>query len=470
MSMKVRRSRAASIGGFLLAACIAVTAVPPAPTVARAAARGSAPNVLIIVTDDQRADTLKVQQHTRRLIREKGVRFTDAYTTTPTCCPARATIFTGRYPHNHGVRTNDGTTTENLDHSTTLQAYLQGIGYRTALFGKYLNGWNRSTNPPHFDRWAFFSGRDGYYFGSRWNVDGKQRYVSRYSTSFIRRQALDFIGSAEARRRPWLTFLTTAAPHAPFTPQRRYRGADVPPFEVTPAMQEEDRSDKPPYVQAVDRPVGLAREVNRGQLRTLLSVDDLVRSVIEKLVRTKQAEDTLIIYMSDNGYLHSEHRLTGKTAPYLPSIKIPLVMRFPGRVSPGTDERLVSNIDVAPTVLDAVGIEPPTDPPMDGRSLLDRTWERDHLLLEYFRRIRRGTPEWGATLTKEDQYIEYYEDGGRINAIFREYYDLVTDPYQLENPLGNQDPADDPLLFPLRAQQLDEDRQCEGTTGPNACP
>ena len=107
---------------------------------------------------------------------------------------------------------------------------------------------------------------------------------------------------------------------------------------------------------------------------------------------------------------------------------------------------------------------------MDGRSLLDPTWTRDHLLLEYYRRSSRATPEWGATLTKEDEYVEYYEDGGRINAIFREYYDMIRDPYQLENSLGNNDPSDDPLTFPLRAQQLDQDRNCAGTAGENACP
>jgi arylsulfatase A-like enzyme len=467
-----RRPSIALLVGVVIASSGLFVDVPRLTRPARAAARAGSPNVLVIVTDDQRADSMKMMSATRRLIRRRGVKFPYAYTTTPTCCPARASIFTGRYPHNHEVRTNDGTTTDNLDHTTTLQAYLQEAGYRTALFGKYLNGWNGDSSPPYFDRWAFFSGRArGYYFGNQWNIDGKRRFVNAYSTRFIQKKTLEFIGSREARKNPWLTFVTTAAPHAPFTPQEKYLRAKVPEFRVTPAMTEEDRTDKPAYVQEISRSVRDGKRVRKGQLRTLLSVDDLVASVFEKLRRTGQASNTIVFFLSDNGYMHSEHGLTGKTAPYLPSVQIPMLLRAPGRIQRGaTDERMVANIDIAPTVMDAVGLEPPEDQPMDGRSLLDPTWKRDRLLLEYFRRIDRGTPEWGATLTKEDQYVEYYEDGGRINATFREYYNLLLDPHQLENSLGNEDPADDPLTFPLRAQQLDQDRNCRGTTGDNACP
>lgn len=473
MALARRRPSIAVVLGVVFTASFGAFAdSPPLTRSAQAAAEGDAPNVLIIVTDDQRHDSMEPLRDTQRLIADRGVKFPHAYTTTPTCCPARASIFTGRYVHNHEVRTNDGTTTDNLDHSTTLQAYLQDAGYRTALFGKYLNGWRHDSPPPYFDRWAFFAGHvRGYYYGNEWNINGKQRFVGTYSTRFIEKQALDFIGDDAARKRPWLAYLTTAAPHAPFTPQDKYRRTPISEFEPNPAMLEEDRTDKPAYVQDVTRGLDRGARVRRGQLRTLYSVDDLVESVFGTLKRTGQADNTVVFFLSDNGYMHGEHRLTGKTTPYLPSVRIPMLLRVPGRVQPGTiDDRLVANIDVAPTVLDAVGLEPPQDPPMDGRSLLDVSWNRDHLLLEYFRRINRGTPEWGATLTKEDQYVEYYNDGGRINATFREYYNLVLDPYQLENSLGNNDPSDDPLTFPLRARQLDEDRNCVGTTGENACP
>lgn len=471
LARRRRPSIAVALGVVIASSGVFVDA-PRLSRPAQAAPRGSPPNVVIIVTDDQRYDALKPLRDTRRLIARKGVKFSQAYTTTPTCCPARASIFTGRYAHNHDVRTNDGSTTDNLDHTTTLQAYLQEAGYRTAMFGKYLNGWNLDSPPPYFDEWAIFGGRtSGYYYGTDWNVNGRRRFIETYSTRFIQRLALDFIGSPESRRRPWLTYVATAAPHAPFTPQPKYRRAEVPEFEPNPAMLEEDRTDKPLYVQETTRSLRRGARVRRGQLRTLLSVDDLVESVFRKLRRTGQASNTIVFFLSDNGYMQAEHRLTGKTTPYLPSVRIPMLLRAPGQTQPGiTDDRLVANIDVAPTVMDAVGLEPPLTPPMDGRSLLDPTWARDRLLLEYFRRADRGTPEWGATLTKEDQYVEYYEDGGRINATFREYYNLILDPFQLENSLGNSDPTDDPVAFPLRAQQLDQDRNCVGTTGDNACP
>ena len=473
--MALARKRRPSIAVVLGVVFIASFGAFDAPRLARpaeAAARGASPNVLIVVTDDQRHDALGTLRDTRRLIARRGARYPHAYTTTPTCCPARASIFTGRYAHNHEVRTNDGTTTNNLDHTTTLQAYLQEAGYRTAVFGKYLNGWDVDSDPPYFDRWAIFTGpARGYYSGNNWNIDGSRRVVTTYSTRFIQRKALDFIGSSETKGRPWLAYVTTAAPHAPFTPQKRYERARVPEFQPNPAMNEKDRTDKPPYVQEMRKGLRRGERVSKAQLRTLLSVDDLVEAVFEELTRTGQASNTVVFFLSDNGYMQGEHRLDGKTAPYLPSVRIPMLLRAPGQIEPGTvDDRLVANIDVAPTVMDAVGLDPPQDPPMDGRSLLDASWVRDHLLLEYFRRINRGTPEWGSTLTKKDQYVEYYDDGGRINAIFREYYDLVADPFQLENALGNDDPADDPLTFPLRARQLDQDRNCVGTTGDNACP
>ncbi|HJR44033.1 MAG TPA: sulfatase [Actinomycetota bacterium] len=467
-----RRRRMA--GAVLVLALLSglLTEVPRGPRAARADDRPLRPNVLIVVTDDQRYDSTGVENHLRRFLGEKGRTFPNAFTTTPTCCPARASIFTGRYVHNHGLRTNDGSTTPNLDHSTTLHAYLQEHGYTTALFGKYLNGWDEFEDPPFFDRYAFFShNAQGYYFGNTWNVQGKVRFVTRYSTSFIENKVVDFVTSRRARRNPWLSYVWTSAPHAPFTPQRKYLRARVSDFNRTPAMEEEERSDKPDYVQSRDVTHRRVARLRKGQLRTLMSVDDMIANVHRALRRTGQARNTLVIYVSDNGYMYGEHGLQGKTAPYLPSVRIPFLLRFPGRVGGGTvDERLVANIDIAPTVMQAVGLAPPQDPPMDGRSVLNPTWERDRLLLEYFHRARRGTPDWASTITPTEQYTEYYEEGSSEVASFREYYDFIADPYQLENLLGNDDPTDDPLGFPLMSQQLARDRRCVGTEGDNACP
>lgn len=428
------------------------------------------PNVLIVVTDDQRFDSLGVMPKTRRLVTDKGTRFTNAFATTPACCPSRASIFTGRYVHNHGVLTNDGTTTSDLDHTTTLQARLQENGYKTAIFGKYLNGWDITRRPPHFDRWAISGAvSDLYYRNNGWNIQGAVKTIGRYATHFIKRKTVEFIGSSTARRHPWLAYTTFTAPHAPFQPERKYARAPVPSFVPNPAVQEEDRSDKPPWVQERETPLSVVKRQRRGQMRTLMSVDDAIARIVRELRETGQAGNTIIFFISDNGYLHGEHSLQGKTTPYMPSVRVPLLLRWPAGVPQGaTDDRLVANVDVAPTVMDALDL--PVDPlEMDGRSLLDLSWERDRLLLEYWARSGRNTPDWGGMITSDHQYMEYYEDedfGGE--PIFAEYYNISLDPYQLENLIPHVPGR--PATLPVVSQQLDADRNCRGIEGPEACP
>lgn len=432
-----------------------------------AAAAEERPNVLIIITDDQRFDSLIVQPKTQRLLAGNGIRFSNAFATTPACCPSRASIFTGRYVHNHGVLRNNGAATANLDQTTTLQARLGEEGYKTALFGKYLNRWDVHEPPPYFDRWAMAAGHR--YRGSIWNVQGDVRIVRKYATRFIEEQTTNFIISDTARQYPWLAYVTFTAPHAPFTPERKYAAASVPPFVPNPAVEEEDRSDKPPWVQERDTRPATVKRQRDGQMRTLMSVDDSVRKLIRALRATGQATNTLVFFMSDNGYLHGEHSLQGKTTPYLPSVRIPLLLRWPAGAARGaTDDRIVANIDIAPTVMDALDLPVSADE-MDGRSLLDPSWSRDRLLLEHWARAKRTTPDWGGLLTPDHQYVEYYEDedfGG--DPIFAEYYDLDMDPYQLENLIP--DVPTGTATLPVISQQLDADRNCRGTEGPSACP
>jgi N-acetylglucosamine-6-sulfatase len=170
--------------------------------------------------------------------------------------------------------------------------------------------------------------------------------------------------------------------------------------------------------------------------------------------------------MSDNGYLWGEHGLalnSGKRPPYVPSVKIPMVLRWPGRVPAGeTTRRLAANIDVAVTALDAAGVESRPRWPLDGRSLL-RDRARRRLLLEYWVDVGR-TPEWAATQTAAYQYIEYYEEDGSTVA-FREYYDLLGDPWELRNLLADRGRRNDPNVDYL-SERLDEDRRCEGAECP----
>lgn len=433
----------------------------------RADAAEDRTNVLVIVTDDQRFDSLEVLPKTQRLLSDNGTRFTNAFATTPACCPSRASIFTGRYVHNHGVFTNNGAATVNLDQTTTLQARLQEHGYKTALFGKYLNRWDVNEPPPYFDRYTVAAGHA--YRNALWNIQGRPTIVRKYSTRFIEEQALGFLTSGSARRNPWLAYVTFTAPHAPFAPERKYRRAPVPRFEPDPSVFEEDRSDKPPWVQERNTPMSTVRRQRRGQMRTLMSVDDSVRNLMQALARTGQASNTLVFFISDNGYLHGEHSLQGKTTPYLPSVRVPLMLRWPvGSPRGVVDDRIVANIDIAPTVMDALDL-PVSGDEMDGRSLLDASWERDRLLLEHWARAKRTTPDWSGLVAPDHQYVEYYEDqdvGGE--PIFAEYYNIAADPYQLDNLVP--DAPTGTATMPMLSQRLAEDRECRGTQGPGACP
>jgi arylsulfatase A-like enzyme len=428
------------------------------------------PNVLIIVTDDQQAhQTLGVMPATRRWFVEEGTRFRTAFATTPQCCPSRATIFSGRYAHNHGVRRNR--VPENLDQELTLQRYLDEAGYETALFGKFLTNWRIADEPAHFDRFAFPQSNSSY-SDIDWNVNGQIEHIDAYSTDYIRKNALDFIRDAEGDDdRPWFMYLSTRAPHSPYTPEPKYANASVPRWRRSPATRERNLSDKPPFV------VGFVRDSNytpvrvnalrREQLRTLMSVDDLIAGVMEELRATDEDDHTLAILLSDNGYMWFEHRLAGprygKRLPYEGSVRIPLLMRWAGRVEGGAiDDRLASAADIAPTVLDAAGLSAAVEVPLDGRSLLSPV-DRPRLLLEHWPDLRSDVPKWAALRSETYLYVEYYRPGGKPS--FAEYYDLVSDPWQLRNLLGDDDRTNDPNVEVL-SKRLKGARRCSGQTCP----
>lgn len=440
-----------ALTSLLAAACLCL----PLPVASvRAAAQTSLladpakPNVIVIVTDDQR-EGLEVMPKTRAAIAE-GRGYPNSFVTTPLCCPARASIMTGRYVHNHGVRSNGENDWRDLDHSTALQSYLQDAGYRTALFGKFLNHWPVRTAPPDFDEWALLpdvTGRLGYY-DSRWNVDGAIRKISRYSTHYLSERTVSFVeGQESVDDEPWYVYLATGAAHRSFVAEPKYRTATVPRWLGNPAVFEKDKSDKPTYVRNADFSFKEGKAVRAKQLRTLMSVDDMIGRIIETI--DALGEDTLILFTSDSGYLWGEHGLTNKQVPYEDSIENVMWMRWLGHASAMTDDRLTSNIDIAPTIAAATGITMSTD----GRDLLDPSWTRDRVLLEYFGDEHAPTiPSWASTRTEDGQYIEYYGAGGDV--IDREFYDLIADPWQLTNLKTAPDST--------WSTRLTADRRCSG--------
>lgn len=470
---RFRKSSALVLGGALLTAGIAAWAIvsmaSPSPE-GRAPSRSDAadnpgenndrPNILVIVTDDQRWDSLATMPKTRRWFGRGGTRFTRALVTTPTCCPARASIWTGNYSHNHGVLDTRGPRYP-LDHSRTLQKYLSEAGYRTGIFGKYLNRWPKAENPPYFDEWAIFNDVALYsYYGGTWNVNGQLEKIDSYSTDYVQSSAVDFIRDAGDDPRPWFMYVTPLAPHEPTTAAPKYANAPVPPWKKTPALWEEDLSDKPSYLELRTRPRDEVRRLRKRQVRSLMSVDDMVDSILVSLRDSGQLSDTLAIFTSDNGYNLGEQGVVAKRYPYSASVRVPMLARWPGHFEKGLkDDRLVANIDLAPTIFEATSVDPQHS--VDGRSLLAPD-ERDEILLEMWSAVPDLSPPWAALLSRNYEYVEYYdeEDG---EPIFREYYDLARDPWQLDNLLAGGSPSG--LDIGALSLRLERISGCMGTEG-----
>ncbi len=450
---------------ILLAAGLVALVACTDPAGSEQAGEPDRPNILIIITDDQPLDTLDVMPDTKRFFVRGGSTLAHAFATNPVCCPARATLMTGRYTHNNGVRSNEDV--DQLDMDTTLQAHLREAGYYTALYGKFLNRWHE--DPPHFDRWGVITGRYRY-FDESWNIDGERTPVEGYWTDLLAEHSTVFLSEADAERddQPWLLYISIPAPHSPYKPSPAYEDAEVPPWDPSPAVGEQDKSDKPPYVHAEERTLRRAKRVRELQLQTLMSVDDLVADVMGMLDELGE-DNTLAIFMSDNGYLWGEHDLMGahlsKGNPYTRSVQIPVFLRWPGQIDEGTvDRRLVGLIDLAPTIYEAVGIEPRADVPHDGRSLLQE-WSRPHILNEYRQKTdehRSTVPDWTSLRTKRYSYVEY-TSGDEI--VFREYYDLRADPHELRNLLGDDNPSNDPDVAELHTLLL-QAQTCAGATCP----
>ena len=398
------------------------------------------PNVLLIVADDMRPDSLWAMSRLGELA-ERGVTFTLAFATTPLCCPSRASIMTGLYAHHHGVLANDPPLggVEAFDPRSTLATWLQAAGVRTGLAGRYLNGYESLEVPPGWDFWFAlwqYTEEHGNYFNFRVTDRGERRYFGSapeaYSTRVLGEQALRFL--EEDRGRPFMLMLTPRTPHNPATPDPADSGAfkdlDLP---LPPSYNEENVRDKPAWVRNFARLGEAKREriesLRRRQLESLLSLDRAIASIVEALRVDGRLGRTWIIFTADNGLTLGEHRLdVGKSCPYEECVRVPLVVVPPaGTAVPRSDDHLVANIDLAPTIAAIMGVEPGA--PTDGRSLLPllsdpaAPW-RDALLLEQ-RRDDQGK-SFVALRTSDRKYVRYADDG-------EELYDHTTDPYELNN-------------------------------------
>ena len=447
----------------------ALTAAPAAgrvvsPTPYRRRRSDHRPNILLVLTDDQPKETDWALPQTLDWLGGHGVSFGRAHANTPLCAPSRASIMSGRYAHNHGVL--DTRHPYHLDQRTTVQRQLHMAGYRTGLFGKYLNLWHTGDNPPHFDDWLLQE--PVAYYNGHYNDNGTVRNIPGYNTTVIKDRALAFMEASRVDERPWFAYVATRSAHELNIPERRYAHARVPDWEGRPSVFERDTSDKadkPPFLRRAHHSFAQGKALRERQLRTLLSVDDAMRDFREKLRSLGQLENTLVLFTSDHGLCWGDHGWLRKSVPYRPSLEVPFQLSWPagGFGSGSVDDRLTGLVDIAPTFLAAAGITP--DTPHDGHSLLDRHNDRTHLLAEWWwnRQDKQPIHTWASYIGKSEQYTEYYRTRldkrgrprGSGKVLFREYYDLAEDPYQLGNRLhGASKEQERKLGVPELARQL----------------
>jgi N-acetylglucosamine-6-sulfatase len=442
------------------------------------------PNVVVLMTDDQTVASLRYMTHVNNLLVAEGTLFENSVASFPLCCPSRSTHLTGQYAHNHQVLHNAGEFGgfRKLDHANTLPVWLQEAGYRTMHVGRYLNGYEYSHGiPPGWTEWH--AAPHTYAFNyTRWRVNENGSLVSHpdaahpgeYETDFFARRASELIEQAAPGDRPFYLQLWFVAPHRggprdaddPTTvgtpsPAPRHRDAfAATPFPRTPNFDEASMRDKPQVVADRARldPATIAgiEENWRQEMESLLAVDEAVARVVDTLGRTGELANTLIVFTSDNGFMHGEHRAKAeKVLLYEESVRVPLVMRGPGIPRGFRDPRPVANIDVAPTIVEATGATARRKP--DGRSLFpqvaDRTawWGRD-ILLENGNGAN-GVPSYRAIRTNRFVYAEHLTTGEY------ELYDLSFDPYQLESLDGA--PAYESVQSDL-ANRLRLLRRCAG--------
>ena len=480
-------------------------AVPPAAVLALAAAVGLAgvaaamlnapgsavakkkprPNVVVLMSDDQTVESMRAMSNVNSRLAQFGTTFANSFVNLPLCCPSRATFLTGQYAHNHGTLTNGppggGFGKFQADHGgNILPGWLQGDGYFTVHVGKYLNGYGSGGTetfvPPGWSEWYAAAPNTQRVYDYTLNENGTLVQYGEAPTDFkqdvITAKALDVINRRAPANQPFFLNVNYTAPHSGGpnpnpNPPGNCEGSAKPaprhaaafngqPLPQPPSYNEQDVSDKPPDIQSRDPITGperadIARRY-RCRMESILSVDEGVSSIVDALKAKNELGDTLIVYTSDNGFFHGEHRVkNGKLRHYEPSSRVPLVMRGPGVPEGKTVRELAVNADLAKTVLDATGASPGLN--LDGRSLIGLAEEPKR---ERGREILIETRTYTAIRNARFKYVEHTAG---VSAGAVELYDLEADPFELQSQHAN------PAFASLRAQlaaRLAALRDCAG--------
>jgi N-acetylglucosamine-6-sulfatase len=410
-------------------------------------------NIVFILTDDHRYDAMGFMGHpfleTPHMdsMAENGIHLSNAFVATSLCSPSRASILTGLYTHKHRVIDNNRLVPEG---TVFFPQLLQQAGYRTAFIGKWHMGAADDDPRPGFDHWVSFRGQ-GHYLPPRpdytINVNGERVPQEGYITDELTEYAIQWL-EQQTDQQPFFLYLSHKAVHANFTPAERHggrysevelnlpRGDNVLPEKNAPRWVRDQRNSWHGIDFSYHSDKGLDY-LYRRYCESLLAVDDSVGRVLEQLSKMGIYDETLVIYMGDNGFMFGEHGLIDKRVSYEASIRVPMMMQCPELYKGGQRlEEVIGNIDVGPTILHAAGLKTPSY--MDGRSFLDLpfdqtiSWREYFLYVYYWEKNFPHTPTQFALRGDRFKLITYY---GLWDV--DELYDLRADPDETNNLIAD---------------------------------
>ncbi len=416
--------------------------LPPAPP---------KPNVIVIVTDDMREDDMAYMPNLQAMLVGKGIKFTEGYSVSATCCPARASILRGQYPQNSGVtRVGDGfqrfhSSGKELD---TLATQMRVGGYRTGLYGKYFVDYPQPDSPtytaPGWEEWVAMGAVKGFFDYEMVENGATVLYGSapeEYATDVLSAKVQASIALVKSDKRPLFLYVTPFAPHEPATPAPRHASlfSDLK-APRPPSFDEVNVTDKPTWIQALSRIDGAGKgqidDLYRNRLRSLQAVDEMLGAMIAGLEAAGVMDNTYVLFSSDQGFTLGEHRIRyGKGNAYEETVSVPFVLRGPGVAAGVTSSSTVLHTDIMPTLLDIASIAIPSY--VDGRSLkplfggVEPTPWRTRFLIDHtdlpLIETSYAPPSHRAVHTARYTYVDYPDTSEH------EFYDRTLDPYQLTN-------------------------------------